>query len=92
MTVVDRFDGKKLNSPNDVVVKTDGTFWFTNPPYGLRDVEVKEQAGNYVFRRDLAIRTTTVLVQDFGGRDWKTLFITAREGLYAVELKAKEAK
>jgi gluconolactonase len=33
--VVDRFEGKRLNSPNDVVVKRDGTIWFTDPPYGI---------------------------------------------------------
>jgi len=33
--VVDRFNGKRLNSPNDVVVKRDGTIWFTDPPYGI---------------------------------------------------------
>ncbi|MBX6743574.1 MAG: SMP-30/gluconolactonase/LRE family protein [Acetobacteraceae bacterium] len=31
----DRFDGKPLNSPNDVVVKSDGSIWFTDPPFGI---------------------------------------------------------
>jgi gluconolactonase len=31
----DRFDGRPLNSPNDVVVKSDGSVWFTDPPYGI---------------------------------------------------------
>lgn len=35
VTLVDRFKGKRLNSPNDVVVKSDGTIWFTDPPYGI---------------------------------------------------------
>jgi len=30
--ILDRFDGKRLNSPNDVVVKSDGSIWFTDPP------------------------------------------------------------
>lgn len=34
-TLVDRFDGKKLNSPNDLVYRSDGTLYFTDPPYGL---------------------------------------------------------
>ena len=34
-TVVDRWQGKRFNAPNDVVVKSDGTIWFTDPPYGL---------------------------------------------------------
>jgi gluconolactonase len=33
--VLDRFQGKRLNSPNDVVVKSDGSIWFTDPPFGI---------------------------------------------------------
>ena len=33
--VADQFEGRKLNSPNDVVVKSDGTIWFTDPHYGI---------------------------------------------------------
>jgi gluconolactonase len=33
--VVDRYRGRRFNSPNDVVVKSDGTIWFTDPPYGI---------------------------------------------------------
>jgi gluconolactonase len=33
--LVDRYQGRRLNSPNDVVVKSDGTIWFTDPPYGI---------------------------------------------------------
>ena len=33
--LVDQFDGKPLNSPNDVVVKSDGSVWFTDPPFGI---------------------------------------------------------
>ena len=32
--IADRFDGKRLNSPNDVVPHPDGSYWFTDPPYG----------------------------------------------------------
>ena len=37
--IIDSFDGRPLNSPNDVVVKADGSIWFTDPPFGI--------AGNY---------------------------------------------
>lgn len=55
--IVDKIDGKRLNSPNDVVVKSDGTIWFTDPPYGiLSDLEGKkspsEVIGCYVYRFD----------------------------------------
>ncbi|WP_160003906.1 SMP-30/gluconolactonase/LRE family protein [Rhizobium sp. 18055] len=33
--LADRFEGKRLNSPNDVVVKSDGSIWFTDPDYGI---------------------------------------------------------
>ena len=33
--LLDRFEGKPLNSPNDVVVKSDGSIWFTDPPFGI---------------------------------------------------------
>ena len=34
-TIADRFEGKRFNSPNDVVVKSNGDLYFTDPPYGL---------------------------------------------------------
>ncbi len=34
--IADRYDGSRLNSPNDVVVHPDGSIWFTDPPYGIR--------------------------------------------------------
>jgi gluconolactonase len=33
--LVDKFDGKPLNSPNDIVVKSDDSIWFTDPPFGI---------------------------------------------------------
>ncbi len=49
--------GKRLNSPNDIVVKSDGTIWFTDPPYGIvlpdeGTPAPQEQAGCFVFRFD----------------------------------------
>lgn len=70
-TVVDAFEGKKLNSPNDVIVKSDGTIWFTDPEYGLKTnpetkrKEGKEQPGNFVFRHDPRTGRTTAVARDF---------------------------
>lgn len=52
--IADSYQGKRLNSPNDVVVKSDGSVWFTDPPYGINsDVEGypadNEIGGCYVF-------------------------------------------
>jgi gluconolactonase len=35
VTIADRFEGKRFNSPNDVVVRSDGSIWFTDPTYGI---------------------------------------------------------
>ena len=64
VTVVDSFEGKKLNSPNDVVVKSDGTIWFTDPDYGLGG-RTKEQARNNVFRYDEKTKQLSAVVTDF---------------------------
>ena len=48
-----RFGGKRFNSPNDLVVGTDGSIWFTDPPYGLEGIDaspLKEQPVNGVYR------------------------------------------
>ena len=55
--LVDNWQGKRLNSPNDLVVKSDGTIWFTDPPYGiLSDREgnqrESELEGNFTYRFD----------------------------------------
>jgi gluconolactonase len=57
--VVDRWQGKRFNAPNDIVVKSDGTLWFTDPPYGLIIPEEghggESEIGDcYVFRFDPA--------------------------------------
>ncbi len=68
--LVDRWKGKRLNSPNDVVVKSDGTVWFTDPPYGiLTDYEgykaESEIGASYVFRLDPRTGELAVAADDF---------------------------
>ena len=49
--LVERYEGRRLNSPNDVVVRSDGSIYFTDPPYGLKDLNVwKELSFNGVYR------------------------------------------
>ncbi|MBX6424903.1 MAG: SMP-30/gluconolactonase/LRE family protein [Variibacter sp.] len=55
--LAERYEGKRLNSPNDVVVKSDGSIWFTDPPYGiLSDYQghkgESELGKNCIFRID----------------------------------------
>lgn len=51
--IADQHDGKPFNSPNDIVCKSDGTIYFTDPDYGCQITEghgnMPEQAGNYVY-------------------------------------------
>ena len=49
--VAERYQGKRLNSPNDVVVRSDNSIYFTDPPYGLKDFTTWKELGfNGVFR------------------------------------------
>jgi len=50
--ICDNFEGKKLNSPNDVVVKSDGSIWFTDPDFGI--------LGNYEGHADKSEIATNV--------------------------------
>ena len=63
-TLVDQYNGKKFNSPNDVVAKSDGTVWFTDPDYGLGK-NPKEQDGNYVYRFDPKTKEIQAVIKDF---------------------------
>ena len=68
-TLVDNFNGKKLNSPNDLFVKSDGSIWFTDPPYGiLSDYEgypgEQEYGGCYVFSYDPNSKKLNVMIND----------------------------
>jgi len=70
VTLVDRYEGNRLNSPNDLVVKSDGAIWFTDPPYGiLSDYEghkaESELGANYVFRFDPETGDLRIVGDDF---------------------------
>ena len=58
-------DGNRYSSPNDLVVHSNGSVYFTDPPYGLPRTEKKEQPGNYVFRYDPKTKQSTPVVKDF---------------------------
>jgi gluconolactonase len=63
--LVDSFQGKKLNSPNDVVEHSDGTIWFTDPPYGTPPGAARELEKHYVFRFDPASKRLEIVADDF---------------------------
>ena len=63
------YQGKKFNSPNDVVVKSDDSIWFTDPTYGIDseyegDAHPSEIGGSYVYRIDAATGEVTCLITD----------------------------
>jgi gluconolactonase len=62
--LAESYRGRKLNSPNDVVVKSDGSIWFTDPPYGIEPGE-REQPANFVFRLPGAGEEPVALIDDF---------------------------
>lgn len=65
--LADRFEGKRLNRPNDVVRKSDGTLWLTDPDFlfNARPDDEKELPGRYVFRFDPGTRRLTKAADGF---------------------------
>ncbi|MGQ0549140.1 MAG: SMP-30/gluconolactonase/LRE family protein, partial [Armatimonadota bacterium] len=65
-TVVDRWSDLRFNSPNDVVVKSDGTVWFTDPGYGfLQAFKDEPLIGDYVYRYDPQTGRLSVVADSF---------------------------
>lgn len=69
--LADRYQGKRLNSPNDVVVRADGTIWFTDPTYGITGDYEGNQAESeldgvcHVFRLDPGTGALSIVADDF---------------------------
>jgi len=59
-----KFGNKRLNSPNDIVVKSDGTIYFTDPTYGIKPQE-QELLFQGVYRLNPVTEALTLLVRDF---------------------------
>ena len=68
--LADQYQGRRLNSPNDLVVKSDGSIWFTDPSYGIMmDYEGEradsEQDGCHVYRIDAETHQVTRVASDY---------------------------
>ncbi|MBC7236860.1 MAG: SMP-30/gluconolactonase/LRE family protein [Chloroflexi bacterium] len=94
ITVASHYQGKRLNSPNDVVVRSDGSIYFTDPPYGIRE-EQKELPWHGVYRVSPG-GEIQLLVDDFDrpnglafSPDEKTLYIddTSRRHIRAFDVR-----
>lgn len=85
VTIVDNYEGKRLNSPNDLVYLSNGDLYFTDPPYGLpggADSPAKELGFQGVYRFDAEDSTLTLLTQELSrpngigfSPDGKTLYV-----------------
>ena len=67
--IADQYQGKRLNSPNDVVVKSDGTIWFSDPHYGImtdyEGFKSEQELPCNVYRADPATGSLTAIATDF---------------------------
>ncbi|MFL2655764.1 MAG: SMP-30/gluconolactonase/LRE family protein [Alphaproteobacteria bacterium] len=68
--IANSYRGKRLNSPNDLVMSSDGAIWFTDPPYGINSnvegYKAKSELGfNYVFRIDPGTREVEIVADNF---------------------------
>jgi gluconolactonase len=84
VTLASQYEGKRLNSPNDLVVKSDGSIYFTDPPYGIKSEQ--EELGFYGVYRLAPDGKLTLLVKDFVrpngiafSPDEKTLYVNDTE-------------
>ena len=83
-TVVDQWRGLRFNSPNAVVVKSDGTVWFSDPNYGeVQGFKRPAEVGTFVYRHDPATGETEVVADSFNkpnglafSPDERVLYIT----------------
>jgi gluconolactonase len=87
--LADRYEGKRLNSPNDVVVKSDGTVWFTDPTYGIsaeyEGGKAESEIGSCnVYRFDPRDGSLRIVVDDFS-RPNGLAFSPGEERLYIAD-------
>jgi gluconolactonase len=87
--IADKYNGKKLNSPNDVAVASDGSIWFTDPVYGIGGnyegiKEKPEQEKHNVYRADPKSGDIKVVVDDFGEPNGIT-FSPDEKKLYVID-------
>lgn len=69
-TLAERWEGRRLNSPNDVVERADGSIWFTDPAYGIDSDYEGHRADSeigacHVYRVDPVTREVAVVADDF---------------------------
>jgi gluconolactonase len=84
--IADKFEGKPLNSPNDLVVHPDGSVWFTDPPYGIggnyEGFQATRELKEAVYRVDVKTGRIAKVTEDVGApngicfsQDYKKLYV-----------------
>jgi gluconolactonase len=90
--LITAFEGKRLNSPNDIVVKSDGSIWFTDPQFGISsDYEgyrAEPELPMHVYRFDPETGEVTVVAKDIKGPNGLA-FSPDESILYIVESRAE---
>jgi gluconolactonase len=90
-TLIDRHEGKRLNSPNDVVVRSDGSIWFTDPPFGIlgnyEGTRVEPELPQNVYRIDGKTLEAVAVATDIRGPNG-LCFSPDEKKLYLVESRA----
>lgn len=90
--LIDSFEGKRLSSPNDVVVKSDGTIWFTDPPFGIRGNyeghKAEPELGQNVYRFDPETGEASIVAGDILGPNGLA-FSPNEDKLYIVESRGE---
>jgi gluconolactonase len=93
--LADHFGGKRLNSPNDVVVKSDGSIWFTDPPFGILGYyeghKADQELGANVYRIDGATGQVSVVADEVEGPNGLA-FSPDESKLYVVASRAEPRK
>ena len=91
-TLADSYNGKRLNSPNDVVVKSDGSIWFTDPPFGILGYYEGEknepELTPAIYRIDGKTGAITVVADDIPGPNGLA-FSPDKSKLYVVESRVE---
>jgi len=94
--LADRYGGKRLNSPNDVVVHSDGSVWFTDPSYGIDSDYEGHKADSeigacYVYRVGPSGGEPQVVADDFPGPNGLAFSADERQ-LYVVDSREKHIR
>ncbi|MGO4307744.1 SMP-30/gluconolactonase/LRE family protein [Cupriavidus sp. RAF12] len=90
--LADRYQGKRFNSPNDIICKSDGSIWFSDPPFGIsgdwEGDKATPELPQAVYRIDPKDNTVTQVISDLNGPNG-LCFSPDEKKLYVIEARAQ---